>query len=99
MIARILTAVIRLMIRFYQRFLSPMLRFAAGPAAGCRYTPSCSSYFLQAVETHGPLRGSWYGICRIFRCHPWGGCGYDPVPPAGAAEETPARHQHPHGPH
>jgi putative membrane protein insertion efficiency factor len=98
-ITRLLTAVIRLLIRFYQRILRPMLRFAAGPAAGCRFTPSCSNYFLQAVELHGPLRGSWYGICRIFRCHPWGGCGYDPVPPAGAAEHSTNSHHHPHGPH
>lgn len=81
MIARLLSAIIRLLIRFYQRILSPMLKFAAGPAAGCRFTPTCSNYFLQAVELHGPCRGSWYGISRIFRCHPWGGSGYDPVPP------------------
>lgn len=82
---RAATAVIRLLIRIYQRVLGPMLKFAAGPAAGCRFSPSCSNYFLQAVETHGPLRGSWMGICRIFRCHPWGGSGYDPVPPARVA--------------
>ena len=80
MISRFLSAVIRVLIYFYQRILGPMMKFTAGPAAGCRYTPSCSNYFLQAVEVHGPFLGSWYGICRIFRCHPWGGCGYDPVP-------------------
>jgi uncharacterized protein len=97
-ITRLLTTVIRLMIRFYQRVLGPMLKFAAGPAAGCRFTPSCSNYFLQAVELHGPLHGSWHGICRIFRCHPWGGCGYDPVPPAGTADDTPDHHHPPQGP-
>ena len=85
MISRILSAVIRVAIRFYQRILNPMLKFAAGPAAGCRFSPSCSNYFLEAVETHGPFRGSWLGICRIFRCHPWGGSGYDPVPPGTGA--------------
>ncbi|HEX7260442.1 MAG TPA: membrane protein insertion efficiency factor YidD [Luteolibacter sp.] len=86
MISRFLSTVIRLLIRFYQRILNPMLKAATGPAMGCRYTPSCSNYYLQAVELHGPFRGSWYGICRIFRCHPWGGCGYDPVPSLGTAE-------------
>ena len=100
-ISRILSTVIRLVIRFYQRILSPMLKFAAGPGAGCRYSPSCSNYFLQAVELHGPFRGSWYGICRIFRCHPWGGSGYDPVPPARNAglhrnTPAPATATHPH---
>ncbi|MBJ7257355.1 MAG: membrane protein insertion efficiency factor YidD [Akkermansiaceae bacterium] len=90
LISRLLTSVIRLLIRFYQRIISPMLKIAAGPAAGCRYTPSCSHYFLQAVEAHGPFLGSWYGICRIFRCHPWGGCGYDPVP-SSRISETPAK--------
>jgi putative membrane protein insertion efficiency factor len=80
-ISNALSAVIRLGIRFYQKVLSPMLKFTAGPGAGCRYVPTCSNYFLQAVAAHGPFRGSWLGICRIFRCHPWGGSGYDPVPP------------------
>jgi putative membrane protein insertion efficiency factor len=87
-ISRILSTAIRLVIRFYQRILNPMLKFSAGPAAGCRYTPTCSNYFLQAVEIHGPFRGSWHGICRIFRCHPWGGSGYDPVPPGRDAEKN-----------
>ncbi len=88
MIARFLTFLIRMVIRVYQRILNPMLKAISGPAMGCRYEPTCSNYFLQAVETHGPLRGSWYGICRIFRCHPWGGCGYDPVPSLRGAEST-----------
>jgi len=79
-ISKAATFVIRLLIRFYQRILNPMIKFTAGPAAGCRFSPTCSHYFLQAVETHGPVKGSWYGIRRIFRCHPWGGWGYDPVP-------------------
>jgi putative membrane protein insertion efficiency factor len=96
-IPSLLSTLIRWSIRFYQRILNPMLKFAAGPAAGCRYTPTCSNYFLQAVEIHGPFRGSWYGICRIFRCHPWGGSGYDPVPPAGTSEPHGTGCHHPHG--
>jgi uncharacterized protein len=88
-IPRLLSAVIRSVIRFYQRILSPLLKAAAGPAAGCRYSPTCSNYFLQAVDLHGPFHGSWIGICRIFRCHPWGGSGYDPVPPPRNPDSRP----------
>ena len=73
-------ALIRLSIRSYQLFLRPILHALGGPNSGCRVSPSCSHYFLEAVEKHGSLKGSYLGICRIFRCHPWGGCGYDPVP-------------------
>ncbi|MBC8128239.1 MAG: membrane protein insertion efficiency factor YidD [Gloeobacteraceae cyanobacterium ES-bin-144] len=100
MISRFLSFLIRLLIRFYQRILNPMLKVIAGPALGCRYSPSCSNYFLQAVELHGPIRGSWYGICRIFRCHPWGGSGYDPVPQDGNPNSE--KHScscHDHSPH
>lgn len=88
MISQTLTFVIRLLIRFYQRFISPALKVAFGPNSGCRYQPTCSHYFLQAVEIHGPLHGSWLGIRRILRCHPWGGFGEDPVPPS--------KHHHSH---
>ncbi|MEI7953666.1 MAG: membrane protein insertion efficiency factor YidD [Verrucomicrobiota bacterium] len=90
MISNLVSNVIRIVIRVYQRVLNPMLKVAAGPAAGCRFAPTCSNYFLQAVEVHGPLRGSWLGICRIFRCHPWGACGYDPVPPPPDSTGSPA---------
>ena len=71
----------RLLIRGYQILLSPALHFLAGPGGGCRFEPTCSAYFLQALETHGVLRGTWLGICRVGRCNPWGGRGPDPVPP------------------
>ncbi|MEI8342654.1 MAG: membrane protein insertion efficiency factor YidD [Verrucomicrobiota bacterium] len=71
---------IRCFIRGYQVVLSPVISFLAGPGAGCRFEPTCSHYFLQACETHGAVRGSWFGIKRLARCHPWGGSGFDPVP-------------------
>lgn len=80
LLAKFLSALIYLVIRFYQKLLNPILK-AISPQSGCRFSPTCSHYFLQAVKIHGPYRGSWLGICRIFRCHPWGGCGEDPVPP------------------
>lgn len=61
-------------IKFYQHFISPIT------PATCRYTPTCSHYTLEAIQKHGPLKGSWLGIKRIASCNPWGGKGYDPVP-------------------
>lgn len=46
----------------------------------CRFTPSCSAYAITAWTRYGALRGSWLATKRIFRCHPWGGQGHDPVP-------------------
>jgi hypothetical protein len=54
----------------------------------CRYTPSCSDYAIEAIEKHGGARGSWLAARRIGRCHPWGGHGYDPVPPTSDADST-----------
>jgi len=55
----------------------------------CRFTPSCSRYGLEAVETHGPLKGWWLAVRRICRCHPFCPGGYDPVPPVKAPETLP----------
>ncbi len=67
-------------LRAYQRWISPALHALSGPGSGCRYTPSCSQYCLEAVVRHGAAKGSWLGLRRLARCHPWGGCGPDPVP-------------------
>lgn len=71
----VVTAALILPIRFYQLAVSPLF-----PAA-CRYTPTCSAYAIEALRVHGPMRGLWLALRRISRCHPWGGSGYDPVPP------------------
>jgi len=62
------------LIQFYRYAISPFL-----PAA-CRYSPTCSAYFLEALRVHGLFYGSYLGVKRILSCHPWGGSGYDPVP-------------------
>ncbi len=69
-----LTSLMAATIRFYQRWL------AAAKLPCCRYHPTCSEYTRLAILGHGPALGVWMGVRRIARCHPWGGCGYDPVP-------------------
>ncbi|MGA7276227.1 MAG: membrane protein insertion efficiency factor YidD [Candidatus Udaeobacter sp.] len=71
---------VRFLIRIYQSTLSPFLCLLCGPNSGCRFTPTCSAYFLEAVEAQGVLYGSWLGLKRLARCQPWGGSGHDPVP-------------------
>ncbi len=74
MIRRLLVLLLCLPIRFYQLCISPLT------PPSCRYTPTCSTYAIEALRRHGPVRGSWLALRRILRCHPWGGSGYDPVP-------------------
>ena len=81
-------------IRAYQLFVSPLL----GPR--CRFYPSCSAYGLEAVRTHGAMRGTWLAGRRLLRCHPWNPGGVDFVPPrrgSGPAESgsgTQSMHDH-----
>jgi putative membrane protein insertion efficiency factor len=72
----LVNALLRGLIRAYQLLVSPLL------PPSCRYLPSCSHYAAEAIAVHGSLRGSWLALRRLLRCHPWGGSGYDPVPPA-----------------
>jgi len=74
----------RFLIRAYQLVVSPVLSFLGGPGSGCRFEPTCSAYFLEALARHGFLRGTWMGLRRLGRCHPWGGQGHDPVPESGS---------------
>lgn len=71
-----LAAPLLVLIRFYQWFISPFFMGA------CRFAPSCSHYGFEAIATHGPLLGAWLTVKRLLRCRPWGGSGFDPVPPA-----------------
>src|SRR5947199_9197862 len=70
---------VRLLIRIYQWTLSPFLRLLCGPNSGCRFTPTCSAYFLEAVETHGVFWGGWLGLKGSGGCNRWAGSGHDPV--------------------
>lgn len=67
--------------RAYQKVVSPVLTALCGPlGGGCRFTPTCSQFAIEAVQQHGAWHGSRLAAGRLCRCHPWGGCGHDPVP-------------------
>lgn len=66
--------ILLLPIYFYKGAISPLT------PPSCRFTPSCSTYALEAIQKHGPFKGLYLALRRILRCHPWGGSGYDPVP-------------------
>ncbi|MCK6621002.1 MAG: membrane protein insertion efficiency factor YidD [Calditrichaceae bacterium] len=82
MIGKLLSLAAIGLVRFYQLAISPLF------PASCRYVPTCSQYTIEALQIHGFWRGSWLGIKRIARCHPWGGSGYDPVPPKEPPERV-----------
>ncbi|NLK59987.1 MAG: membrane protein insertion efficiency factor YidD [Treponema sp.] len=71
---KILTNILRGVIRLYQRFLSPLF------PPSCRYHPTCSSYAYEAITKYGPAKGLYLAVRRILRCHPFHAGGYDPVP-------------------
>lgn len=73
---RWLAQLLVLLVRGYQLFISPML----GPR--CRFHPTCSQYAIEALRTHGAVKGSWLTLRRLVCCHPLHPGGYDPVPPS-----------------
>ena len=81
---RVLTAPLILLVRLYRLFISPLI------GANCRHLPTCSEYAIEALRRHGPLRGGFYALKRISRCHPWAKPAFDPVPGTGKGDM--ARH-------
>lgn len=81
-----IAAILRALIRLYQ------LTIPAFTGPSCRFAPSCSDYAREAILVHGAIAGSWLALKRIARCHPWGGAGFDPVPPRAAQRTTSGRH-------
>ena len=80
-----LSAVLVLIVRVYQVTLRPLL------GGQCRFVPSCSEYFIEAVRRRGPVIGLWLGVWRILRCNPLGKGGYDPVPERRSARKSEIR--------
>jgi len=78
--------IITFIILAYKKWLSPFL----GP--NCRFYPSCSSYFIEAIDEHGSARGTVLGLKRICKCHPLHDGGYDPVPKANAGQACQGSH-------
>jgi putative membrane protein insertion efficiency factor len=74
-VKRLLTYPFLFLIKIYQTVISPFT------PATCRYIPTCSHYAKEALEVHGFFKGGSLALKRIFSCHPWGGKGFDPVPP------------------
>jgi putative membrane protein insertion efficiency factor len=76
-----MSSVALFLIRAYRVIFAPV-KVVLGVNGCCRYTPTCSRYAEEAICSHGLCQGLWLGARRILRCHPWGGGGFDPVPPA-----------------
>jgi len=74
MLTRLIKSVFIILIKIYQRIISPWT------PSSCRYTPTCSTYAVDALKKHGLRKGGLLVLKRIGSCHPWGGDGYDPVP-------------------
>jgi putative membrane protein insertion efficiency factor len=72
------------LVQIYERGFSPIWHALLGPQAGCRFSPTCGQYALEALRVHGAWKGLWLAIKRVSRCHPWYPGGFDPVPPKKA---------------
>ncbi|VAV87324.1 Protein YidD [hydrothermal vent metagenome] len=77
MIAQIFSFLMILLLRIYKLTLSPVFGFFG---VRCRHEPTCSSYGIAAIRSHGPWTGGWLTLSRLLRCHPFGSHGLDPVP-------------------
>ena len=76
LIGYILSGILIIMVRMYQVVISPLIKATMGDV--CRFYPSCSQYFIEAVRKYGPVRGAIKGVWRVIRCNPWCKGGYDP---------------------
>ena len=81
LVSRTLSLPLLALIWVYRLFISPLL------GSNCRHLPTCSEYTQDALRLHGPLRGGYYAVKRMARCHPWATPAFDPVPPAGSRTE------------
>jgi len=73
LLKNIIKRILIIIIRGYQKIISPLF------PSTCRFYPTCSTYFIQALEKYGPFKGTYLGIKRILRCHPGNPGGYDPL--------------------
>ena len=69
----VLTIIIVYFIKFYQFSISPLI------GLNCRFTPTCSDYAIQSLKENGLIRGLFFSLKRLLKCHPWGGSGFDPI--------------------
>jgi len=74
-LSNLVTVILRALIWLYRHSLSMFM------GRHCRFLPTCSAYADEALRLHGPIKGSLLALKRLSRCHPWGGYGFDPVPP------------------
>lgn len=77
----ILSTFLIILINIYRKFISPLF------PPMCRFRPTCSEYALEAIKIHGPFKGLYLTVRRLFKCHPFHPGGFDPVPPKNDKEK------------